>query len=124
MMLLPPHLWSKINTHTHKIIKKKIIPTLVHTTHPSKQKTNTFGCVLQITVEESDNEDEQNDDGNGDGKPSSSQSQSSHTGMWRRVVGLCRKLTEKAQTFWLIRWKHNKWMKKERETKKFTLTHI
>lgn len=83
---------------------------------------------LQITVEESDNENDDDDDDDdraaaasmmaaaiagassdtGAGKPSTSQNQTTHTGMWRRVVGLCRKLTEKAHTFLLIRWDEKK----------------
>lgn len=60
-----------------------------------------FFSGVKVTLEESDNEGDQDED---DGKPSVSQSHSHPSGMWRRVVGLCRKLSEKAQTFWLIRW--------------------
>lgn len=82
-------------------------------------------AALQITVEESDNEDDDDDENDDDeaagtssnaGKPSTSQNQTTHTGMWRRVVGLCRKLTEKAHTFLLIRW-DKKWIKKKHATR-------
>lgn len=41
--------------------------------------------------------------GGGGPKPSGSQNQAQHGGMWRRVVGIYRKLTEKAHSFFLLR---------------------
>lgn len=75
-----------------------------------EESSETGSGVHEVDDEDvAEESDEDMSEGRGSGgdnrgrvKPGSHHTSAQASGMWR-VVGLCRKLSEKAHTFWLIR---------------------